>query len=85
MDSIEAAPYIYEQRSRIVIRFGDPWENRTPVCGVRGRRLDRLTNGPRRNCIYSAFGYPRRVFAGAPSRTRTGDPLIKSQLLYQLS
>ena len=26
--------------------FGDPWENRTPVCGVRGRRLDRLTNGP---------------------------------------
>ena len=33
---------------------GDPWENRTPVCGVRGRRLDRLTNGPcksiRANC-----------------------------------
>ena len=27
-------------------RRGDPWENRTPVCGVRGRRLDRLTNGP---------------------------------------
>ena len=26
--------------------FGDPWGNRTPVCGVRGRRLDRLTNGP---------------------------------------
>ena len=27
---------------------GDPWENRTPVYGVRGRRLDRLTNGPRK-------------------------------------
>ena len=27
-------------------KFGDPWENRTPVCGVRGRRLSRLTNGP---------------------------------------
>ena len=27
-------------------KSGDPWENRTPVCGVRGRRLDRLTNGP---------------------------------------
>ena len=27
-------------------KFGDPWENRTPVCGVRGRRLNRLTNGP---------------------------------------
>ena len=27
-------------------RNGDPWENRTPVYGVRGRRLSRLTNGP---------------------------------------
>ena len=25
---------------------GDPWENRTPVTGVRGRCLNRLTNGP---------------------------------------
>ena len=49
--------------------FGDPYGNRTHVCGVRGRRLNRLTNGP----------------CGAPSRIRTGDPLIKSQLLYQLS
>ena len=48
---------------------GDPWESRTPVCGVRGRRLDHLTNGP----------------FGAPSGIRTRDPLIKSQLLYQLS
>ena len=48
---------------------GDPCGNRTHVCGVRGRRLSRLTNGP----------------YGAPSRIRTGDPLIKSQLLYQLS
>ena len=30
---------------------GDPWESRTPVCGVRGRRLDHLTNGP-----WCAFG-----------------------------
>ena len=27
-------------------KVGDPWGNRTPVCGVRGRRLNRLTNGP---------------------------------------
>ena len=27
---------------------GDPCGNRTHVCGVRGRRLNRLTNGPRR-------------------------------------
>ena len=48
---------------------GDPCGNRTHVCGVRGRRLSRLTNGP----------------FGAPSGIRTRDPLIKSQLLYQLS
>ncbi len=24
----------------------DPWENRTPVTAVKGRCLDRLTNGP---------------------------------------
>ena len=49
--------------------FGDPYRIRTDVNGVRGRCLNHLTNGP----------------FGAPSRTRTGDPLIKSQLLYQLS
>ena len=27
-------------------RFGDPWENRTPVTAVKGRCLSRLTNGP---------------------------------------
>ncbi len=26
--------------------IGDPYGNRTHVCGVRGRRLNRLTNGP---------------------------------------
>ena len=26
--------------------LGDPWESRTPVWGVRGPRLDHLTNGP---------------------------------------
>ena len=50
-------------------RAGDPYRIRTDVNGVRGHCLNHLTNGP----------------FGAPSRTRTGDPLIKSQLLYQLS
>ena len=31
--------------------FDDPWENRTPVAGVRGRSLNRLTNGP--YCFFS--------------------------------
>ena len=51
------------------LKAGDPYRIRTDVNGVRGRCLNHLTNGP----------------FGAPSRTRTGDPLIKSQLLYQLS
>ena len=50
---------------------GDPYQNRTGDAAVRGRSLNRLTNGP--------------PMIGAPSGTRTQDPLIKSQLLYQLS
>ena len=49
--------------------LGDPYRIRTDVNGVRGRCLNHLTNGP----------------FGTPSGTRTQDPLIKSQLLYQLS
>ena len=52
-----------------MVELGDPSGIRTHVNGVRGRCLNHLTMGP----------------FGAPSRTRTGDPLIKSQLLYQLS
>ena len=59
----------YAVKRESLEKSGDPCGNRTHVCGVRGRRLSRLTNGP----------------YGAPSRIRTGDPLIKSQLLYQLS
>ena len=59
--------------------FGDPWGNRTPVTGVRGRCLNRLTNGPYFSAPFS------EAPSGAPSGTRTRDPLIKSQLLYQLS
>ena len=100
--------------------IGDPCGNRTRVTGVRGRCLDRLTNGPwlasrlrrsvalRRRSLKGfatlwiracvVFDDPslrsgssvmcacRRIFhVGAPSGTRTRDPLIKSQLLYQLS
>ena len=68
------------------VRSGDPGGNRTHVNGVRGRCLNRLTTGPhhRTNTI-TAPAEPLAGICGAPSRTRTGDPLIKSQLLYQLS
>ena len=54
---------------------GDPYGNRTRVAGVRGRSLNRLTNGPQ----------SIKERNGAPPGTRTRGPLIKSQLLYQLS
>ena len=107
-------------RPQAVMTSGDPCGNRTRVTGVRGRCLDRLTNGPwlasrlrrsvalRRRSLKGlatlwiracvVFDDPslrsgssvmcacRRIFhVGAPSGTRTRDPLIKSQLLYQLS
>ena len=56
---------------------GDPCGNRTHVNGVRGRCLNRLTNGPFFSLVRSSFG--------APSGIRTRDTLIKSQVLYQLS
>ena len=64
-------------------RAGDPYRIRTDVNGVRGHCLNHLTNGP---CPASfIFKALRLRMLGPPSRTRTGDPLIKSQLLYQLS
>ena len=50
--------------------FGDPYEIRTRVAGVRGRSLRPLD---------------QRATIGTPSRARTVDTLIKSQVLYQLS
>ena len=44
---VRVARYTSAQSKMVSFFYGDPWENRTPVCGVRGRRLDRLTNGPR--------------------------------------
>ena len=42
-------------------KIGDPWENRTPVYGVRGRRLDRLTNGPRKKKRAGTYLFSRVV------------------------
>ena len=72
----------------IQLKNGDPWESRTPVCGVRGRRLDHLTNGPCRLPFFffvSLLGASHPRGSGTPSGTRTLDTLIKSQVLYQLS
>ena len=32
--------------AELIARDGDPWGNRTPVIAVKGRCLNRLTNGP---------------------------------------
>ena len=47
--------------------------------------LGHLTNGPYQNFLGWRTAYAALRLNGAPSRARTGDPLIKSQLLYQLS
>ena len=84
--SLSLTPTIYVHRFLPTKLFfnGDPWENRTPVCGVRGRRLDRLTNGPLRLVSGKSAVY-HTLSGGTPSGTRTLDTLIKSQVLYQLS
>ena len=62
--------------------FGDPYEIRTRVAGVRGRSLRPLDQRAMLNTLGVAFGANK---IGAPSGTRTRDTLIKSQVLYQLS
>ena len=39
-------PQWFLTRTIFLKKNGDPYGNRTHVCGVRGRRLNRLTNGP---------------------------------------
>ena len=68
------------QHARAFKKGGDPYRIRTDVKGVRGLCLNHLTNGPA--CLYEA---ETAYIHGPPSGTRTRDPLIKSQLLYQLS
>ena len=51
-----------------------------------GQKLDQKINlvaGILKECPYNVLIYGR--FIGGPSRARTWDHLIKSQLLYQLS
>ena len=48
--------------------FGDPWESRTPVWGVRGPRLDHLTNGPRLVFRIHYWGRTRSV---SPANKKT--------------
>ena len=70
--------------------LGDPCEIRTRVAGVRGRSLrpldQRATLMADSDFIKDALvGIPAVLQIGTPSRARTVDTLIKSQVLYQLS
>jgi hypothetical protein len=55
---------------RVKIDIGDPYGIRTRVTAVKGRCLNRLTNGP---C------------PGASNRIRTDDPFLTMEVLYLLS
>lgn len=48
------------------------------------RRLDKL-NGPQNLCGAEEWRREMKEKNGAPTRTRTRDPLITNQVLYQLS
>ena len=53
-------------------KSGDPCGNRTHVCGVRGRRLNRLTNGPHLRVAMSTPSKPNN----AVSSTRQAPAII---------
>ena len=57
--------------AELIVHIGDPSGNRTRDTAVKGRCLNRLTNGP--------------YEIGSSSRTRTYDRSVNSRLLYQLS
>ena len=58
--------------AELIARNGDPWGNRTPDTAVKGRCLDRLTNGP--------LNLMRN---GGPTWDRTRDQPVMSRLLYR--
>ena len=47
----------WKQAIRSLLLSGDPYESRTRVCGVRGRRLNHLTNGPCRRSKLRIFRF----------------------------
>ena len=69
--------YYKQLLNRLCLFYGDPYEIRTRVAGVRGRSLRPLDQ----RATYQLDHKDN----GAPSGTRTLDTLIKSQVLYQLS
>ena len=52
---------------------GDPYESRTRVCGVRGRRLNHLTNGPCRRSKLRIFRF--HLTAKTPSLAASPLPI----------
>ena len=66
------------KQEECLLIYGDPWENRTPVCGVRGRRLDRLTNGPRHGGDLTAKGIEQPRGA----KHRTPERLLRAGRLF---
>ena len=56
---------------------GDPYGNRTHDSAVKGRRLNRLTNGPKEKTAQQTYA----VFDGSGNRIRTNDTLGMNQVL----
>ena len=78
--------YYFNHRSdqnQYEVLIGDPYGNRTHVCGVRGRRLNRLTNGPSsERTAYRSFRPSAKThsFRRSSSSSRTRFAGLRSEL-----
>ena len=67
---------------------GDPWGNRTPVSGVRGLRLNRLTNGPYGYRLHPENRTKRRgrakLLSSLPALFRSSPRVISTSQLNML-
>ena len=64
-----------ERCESISLLFGDPYGNRTHVTAVKGRCLNRLTNGPNKG--HKLYPY----FFGSGTWIRTGDTAGMNRML----
>ena len=69
----------WKQTIRTLLLSGDPCGNRTHVCGVRGRRLNRLTNGPW--CAFSRSVCEHACGIFARSESLTKKPSLRRRLI----
>ena len=79
LNRLHTYPYISKNNRSysVIVFFGDGEGNRTPVTAVKGRCLNRLTNGP-----YVLAGRPVRRDFGSGTKIRTRDTTGMNRVLW---